>query len=115
MRGERMTDDQSTRKPPPVLRRPPSEDTARPRLATMGQIYVTLTAAEQYAAQRRLRPEEARRELTEVLAEHARVVDETSPMRVRARSRVNQIDVSARVAREGVLLVVVSIDARDYR
>jgi hypothetical protein len=96
-----------------ALRRPPSEDADRPRLATLGQVYVTLTAAEQYAKQRSLRIEEARRELTELLLD-ARVLDEAPPMRIRARSRATQIDVSARVLREGRLLVVVSVEARDH-
>jgi hypothetical protein len=107
-----MTESDPTRKPP-VLRRPPSEDADLPRLMALGQVYVTLTAAEQYARQRGLRIEEARRELTELLLD-ARVQDETSPMRVRARSRLTQIDVSARVSREGRLLVVVSLDSKDY-
>lgn len=98
-----------------VIRRPASPDAELPRLVTLGQVYVTLTAAEQYARQRSLRIEEARRKLTELLIDHGRVIDETPPMRVRARSRATQIDVSVRVSQEGRLLVVVSIEARDYR
>ena len=105
-------DDDRARKPA-VIRRPASPDADRPRLGALGQVYVTLAAAEQYAEQRQLRPEEARRELTELLLD-GRVMDEATPMRVRARSRVTQIDVTARVLREGRLLVVVSIEARDY-
>lgn len=99
-----------------AIRRPASPDADRPRLSDRGQVYVTLAAAESYAAQRHLRIEEARRELTEVLVDHGRIQDETPPMRVRARSRTTQIDVSVRVSVEGRLLVVVSIaEARDYR
>lgn len=97
-----------------VIRRPASPDAELPRLVTLGQVYVTLTAAEQYARQRSLRIEEARRELTEILVDHGRVLEETSPIRVRARSRATQIDLSARVSQEGRLLVVVSIEARDH-
>lgn len=110
-----MADDPPTRKPSttPVLRRPAAPDADRPRLGTLGQIYVTLTAAERYAEEQRLRPEEARRELTELLLD-ARVQEEGQTMRVRARSRTTQIDVSATVVREGRLLVVTSIHSREH-
>lgn len=84
------------------------------RLGERGQIYVTLSAGERYAELRRMRPEEARRELTELLVE-ARVQDEGPPMQCRARSRRSGVDITARVAREGGLLVVVSVNARDDR
>lgn len=81
------------------------------RLGERGQIYVTLSAAERYVELRRMRPEEARRELTELLIE-ARVQSEGPPMLVRARSRRTSLDITARVAREGGLLVVVSVNVK---
>lgn len=88
-------------------------------LADEGQVYVTHAAAKQYAdASRRTHDEElsiesAHRELTELLL-HARRVggrDEKTE-RWRYRSREERIDITARIAREGPLLVVVSVSAR---
>ncbi len=86
-------------------------------LGEAGQIYVTLAAAQRYAELRRLRPEEARRELTSLLldAKCTREATATSPAHYRARSRATQLDVSATVAREDRLLVVLSCSAREYR
>ena len=96
-----------------VIRR--SHDaTAGDRLSSRGHVYVTLAAAERYAEERHLRIEEARRELTEILLD-ARIGDEGPPMHVRSRSRTAGLDVSATISREGRLLVVVSVHARDYR
>lgn len=91
----------------------PPQPPERPLLGSLGQIYVTLRAAEDYAGDERLRAEEARRELTELLLD-ARVRDPAAePMQVRARSRASGIDLSATVVREGRLLVVTSAHARD--
>lgn len=97
-----------------IIRRPgpPPEDASRPRLGEQGQVFITIAAAQSYAECRRLRPEEARRELTELLLD-AR--EGSTPGAYRARSRVSQIDISAKVVREGRLLVVVSASAREYR
>jgi hypothetical protein len=89
------------------------ESVARPEperktLGSSGQIYVTLTAATTYAEARRLRPEEARRELTELLLGATLRTDGSW----RVRSRATGIDVSARILHEGALLVVVSLSAR---
>ena len=98
-----------------VIRRPPAPDADRPRLTDLaGHVYVTLAAAETYARERRLRIEEARRELTEQLISYGRVHSEGPPIQVRAKSRTTQVDVSATVVREGALLVVLSAHARDY-
>ena len=79
-------------------------------LSARGQIYVSLAAAQQYASARRLQPEEARRQLTELLLD-AKPRDDGS---YRARSRSTQIDITARVAVEGRLLVITTINVRDY-
>ena len=85
----------------------------------LGQVDVTLAAAEQYAEgcwrRRHLRFEEARRELTELLLD-ARVGElRADILHVRARSRRTQLDVSATVRQEGRIVVVLSASVREYR
>lgn len=92
--------------------------------AGIGQVYVTLAAARSYLADmERLGDaptgiEEARRELTELLLDattgplHGLAAGQ--PEAWRARSRTTGLDVSARVAREGRLAIVVSVTVRDY-
>lgn len=99
----------------------PNAGPPRPRLSAAGQVYVTLAAAREYAraSQRTheepMREEEARRELTELLLDAVRVEDDTEdPERWRFRRRRDSIDISARVVRDGRLLVVVSVTARGY-
>lgn len=78
--------------------------------------YVTLAAARQYAAARKLREEEARRELTELLLD-ARPLDEPNCDGTEAwryRSRPKGLDISAHVSREGRLAVVVHVRVRRY-
>lgn len=86
-------------------------------LSQSGQVYVTFAAAQRYGEARRLAPETARRELTELLldARCTREATATQPAQYRARSRTTQLDVSATVTREGRLLVVLSCNAREYR
>lgn len=100
----------------------PNQGQPKPRLRTVGQVYVTLAAAREYAAASRqthvraLGEEEARRELTELLLDAARITGDTeTPERWRYRRTSANIDISARIVREGDLMVVVSITARSYR
>lgn len=89
-----------------------------PRLGERGQIFVTLAAARTYAEARRLAPEEARRELTELLLDarcNREATDSDKTAHYRARSRTTQIDLSATVIQEGRLLLVLSAHGRDYR
>lgn len=109
--------------PPRVVRRAPLElpqsdgesREALPavRLASAGQIYVTLRAAERYAAFEGLRPEEARKELTDRLLDARLVRDEPPKAQWRYRSRQTDLDITATTIREGRLLVVVGITTRD--
>lgn len=75
---------------------------AAPTLGQRGQVFVSLTAAQQHAAARDLPLETARRELTELLLD----AREASDGSWRARKRSLDVDVSARVSQEGALLVV---------
>jgi len=99
----------------------------RPKLRDVGPIYVTYSAAQQYArdAQRvysdgeRLEPEEARRDLTELLLESHRVEGDTeTPERWRFKRGSLGIQIDARVVRERSrfsavdLLVVVQAHSR---
>lgn len=95
-----------------VIRRPgpPPEDAGKPRLGTLGQVYVTLAAAEQYQRTTDMRIEEARRDLTELLLD----AREQTSGSYRYRRKSDGVDISARVVREGKLLVVVSVNARGY-
>lgn len=80
-------------------------------LATVGQIYVTPTAAAAFAAVERIySDEDARRELTELLIDAKQEEDET---RWRMRVRSTGLDIQARVSREGRLLVVTHVNVRD--
>lgn len=89
-------------------------------LAATGTIFVSVAAASTYAAFRRLLPEWARRELTELLVGARRVGEDSAgaagagPERWRARSRPLGVDVTARVVREGSLAVVVHVSVRAY-
>lgn len=96
-------------------------DQAQPKLCEVGQVYVTLAAARQYAESARhvyaegetLQIEEARRELTELLLDAHRVQGDTeTPERWRFRRQSVGVDLNVRIAREGRLLVVVGLTAR---
>lgn len=85
---------------------------------TIGVVYVTLAAAETYAAAEQIQIEEARRELTELLLDAARVKGEPSARGAtelwRCRRRSTGLDISARISRESKLAVVVSINVREH-
>lgn len=92
-------------------------------LSETGQILVTDAAARQYAAARRLgterglpATEEARRELTQLLADARRTRTQPSNGAEgwRRRSRPLGVDVDAQVTRDGTLAVVVHVRARPY-
>lgn len=87
----------------------------RPRLSQRGQIFVSLAAAAKFAEARRLRIEEARRELTEIMLDAREQSVDGDRIKCRARSRSTQLDITAQIVQEGRLLVVISVDARDYR
>lgn len=91
--------------------------TPKPRLATLGQVYVTLAAAEQYArAQGISGTEEARRELTDhALDAYVTGDHELGPEPVPCRVRIRRLglDLTLRVAREGRLLIVTTAEVRD--
>jgi hypothetical protein len=84
------------------------------RLYQTGQIYVTASAARTYADWGGWQVEEARRDLTELLLDATQRETERPPELWRIRSRTESVDITARVAREGRLAVVVSINARRY-
>lgn len=92
-------------------------DAPRPTLAELGAcVYVTLSAARTYGAHERLRDEEARRELTEQLLDARRVEqgeESGGPQLWRMRRRSTGLDVTARVAVEGKLHVVVAVNVRE--
>lgn len=93
----------------------PAPTDPRRYLAAEGQIYVTASAAAAYADARGLQPEDARRELTTLLLEARRGTTEPGkPELWRFRRQSAGVDISARVSREGPLLVVVSISVRGY-
>jgi len=85
----------------------------KPRITTEGHVYVSIAAAEQYARAMSMDPvrelEEARRDLTELMLDAYRT--ETGTVRMRNNKR--GLDISARVAKEGRLLVIVSVETRD--
>lgn len=95
----------------------------RPRLAEAGPVYITLAAAEQYAAREGVPIEGARKELTALLARAKLQAADESPMRYRYRSTTTGLDITARVviesplddAPDAVIAVVVSISVRDTR
>ena len=80
------------------------------RLADTGSVYVTLSAARTFAAHVGAQPEEARRELTEILLD----ATERKGGSWRTRKRSIGIDVTARVRHESGLAVVTTISSRDY-
>lgn len=105
------------------------ENGDRPRLREVGQAYITLAAAEQYAraaasvfADGSVQIEEARRELTELVLEARRTEGDTeTPERWRLRRLSIGVDLSLSVVREtsryedgAILLVVVACHARAY-
>ena len=83
------------------------------RLGAQGQIFVSLAAARSYASATGTQPEEARRELTEYLIDARVTGEEGDTLTVRARSRGTGLDIQARVAVDGRLLVVVHVHARE--
>ena len=88
-------------------------------LGAAGQLYVTLAAARSYAEAtgRPTAIEECRRELTELLLD-AHLQEPLAPgtaAKARYRSRTIGTDITARIALEGRLLVVVSVSARGFR
>jgi len=86
-------------------------------LGATAQVYVTMAAAQTYAAARGLAIEAARRELTEYLLEARRPegsVQEDGPELWRFRRRSTGVDISARISREGRLAVVVAVSVRRY-
>lgn len=87
-------------------------DAQKPRLGAEGQVFVSLRAAEQWLdANDFTGIEEARRDLTELLLDAYRT--DGDPELVRYRSKAQRLDLYARIAREGRLLVVVSVSPRD--
>ena len=90
-----------------------TETEARRRLGDTGQVYVTAAAAMVYADELRMRPEEARRELTELLLDAVPGAGGSGTIEQwRYRRRSTGLDISARVTREGRLAVVVSVTVR---
>lgn len=81
-----------------------------PTLGRAGLLYVSHAAAARYAEQEDLEIEEARRELTELLADARQ--NESDPTQWRFRRRSEGLDITCRVAVDGKLLVVTSINAR---
>ncbi len=82
------------------------------RLADAGLVYVTLAAAREFGAVERIHDdEEARRELTELLADAKQSA--TDPDKWRAQSRATGLDITARVRRDGKLMVVTATHTRD--
>lgn len=80
------------------------------RLGDSGAVFVSLTAAEEFARAEGLQLEEARRELTELLIDAKPVAgDETQ---WRARNRSSGLDITCRVARDGRLMVVTRVHVR---
>lgn len=80
-------------------------------LGTTGSVYVTLAAAREFGAVERIHDDEAaRRELTELLIDAKQSA--TDPDQWRTRKRSTGIDVSARVVREGRLMIVTSTSTR---
>lgn len=85
-----------------------------PRLASTGQVYVTLAAARIYAQAAGVEIEQARRELTLWLLDAVEVDRGAVPEKWRWRRR-SRVDVSALVVREGPLALVVSVGVRSTR
>lgn len=83
------------------------------RLMDAGPVYVSLAAAREYARAESIvsGDEAARRELTELLVDAKQSTTDLAQWRFRRRA--DGVDITARVAREGRLLVVTSISVRD--
>jgi hypothetical protein len=93
---------------------PASATDERDRLADGDVLYVSDAAARQFAdAERIVSVEQARRRLTELLIDATQHRDDLS--RWRARSRSSALDITARVAIEGRLLVVTHVEVRPLR
>lgn len=87
-------------------------DAPRQTLAEIGQIYVSLAAAREFARAERITDgEAARRELTELLLDARQSPHDPSLWRMRRRS--TGLDISARIKIEGRLYVVTTIGVRD--
>lgn len=99
----------------PVPELPPDAPDPRPRLGDAGgHLYVTMAAAQRFAAFGGMQLEEARRQLTLLLLD-AKLQREGEPSHWRARSRSTGLDIKATVVREGPLLVVLSCNVRENR
>ena len=84
-------------------------------LAETGQVYVTLAAARAYSEYAGIGVEAARRRLTELLLDARRKgTSDSGAENWRRRSNTYSVDVSALVAREGPLAVVIHVHLRDY-
>lgn len=81
-----------------------------PTLGRAGVLYVSHAAAASYARDEGIELEEARRELTELLADARQ--NESDPSQWRFRRRSEGLDITCRVAPDGRLLVVTSVHAR---
>lgn len=122
--AERILAEHGQRRPTPRL--PPIEDLAdlarayiklagepRETLADGETLYVSLEAAREYGAAERIHNDEvARRQLTDILIDASQAADD--PTLWRARSRSSGLDISARVAIEGRLLVVTTVNVRSF-
>lgn len=81
-------------------------------LGGTGRLYVSVSAAREYgAAERITSDEDARRELHEILLDAKQSTSDQTSWRVRKRS--TGLDITARVASEGPLLVVTHVSVRD--
>lgn len=91
----------------------------RPLLGELGNVYATLAAVDVYRDVFGGREEEARRELTRLLLEAKpkqgeRLFVKGEKTKFRFRSRTEGRDLTAHVARQGGLLVVVALTARPF-
>jgi len=84
--------------------------TAGETLSASGAVYVSHAAAVEYAREEDLGIEPARRELTELLLDARQVTGDPTQWRMRKRS--TDLDLTARVARDGRLLVITSVHVR---
>jgi len=89
------------------------------RLHETGQIYVTQAAAETMARAAGAHVEESRRLLTRLLMHATAGQDDAgmkeSPERWRYRRQADGIDITARVARQDDMAVVVAVNVRELR
>lgn len=79
-------------------------------LSSTGPVYVSHAAAVEYAREEDIGLEPARRELTELLLDARQVPGDPTQWRMRKRS--TDLDLTARVARDGRLIVVTSVHVR---